>query len=349
MNRKEYIVSKQKVISWIFTLLFLTGSVLSAGVVTKTGTTAAKFLSIGVGPRAIAMGGAFSSIANDATAMYWNPAGIAMLNKYQVVFTQSNWIADVKVNYIGITLPGGGVGTFGINITALTMDDMDITTEQNPEGTGGRFSAGDYAFGFSFARMLYKDFMIGVNAKYVRQEISKSSASSLAIDIGTLFTTPFWGVKFATSITNFGSKLQMSGADLIIQHDSDPSVAGNNDKIDATYSTESFDLPLRLQIGVSKDLLFAEGQRFTVAIDAAHPNDNTEFVNVGGEFALFDELVFLRGGYKTLFMQDAEETWAVGAGINYTSIDFMDIAIDYSYQNFTHLGDVHTFGFFLTF
>jgi hypothetical protein len=349
MNCKEHIVSKQKIFIGIFTLLFLTGSMVSAGVVTKTGTTAAKFLSIGIGPRAIAMGGAFTSVVDDATAMYWNPAGIALINKYQVVFTQSNWIADVNVNYVGVTIPAGNVGSFGVNITALTMDDMEITTEQNPEGTGGRFSAGDYAFGLSFARMLYQDFMLGVNLKYVRQDISKSSASSFAVDIGTIFTTPFWGVKFATSITNFGTKLQMTGADLIVQHDPLPNVAGNNDKIDATYSTESFDLPLRLQIGISKDLLFAEGQRFTVAVDAAHPNDNTEFVNVGGELALFDELVFLRGGYKTLFIQDAEETWAVGAGFNYTSIDFMDIEIDYSYQNFIHLGDVHTFGFFLTF
>jgi len=341
-------VLRQIRIFWIFTLLFLTGSVVSAAV-TKTGTTAAKFLSIGIGPRAIAMGGAFTSVVDDATAMYWNPGGLALIDKYQVLFTQANWIADVTVNYIGVAIPAGNVGTFGFNVTALTMDDMDITTEQNPEGTGGRFSAGDYAFGFSFARMLYQDFMIGANVKYVRQDISSSSATSFAIDIGTIFTTPFWGLKFASSITNFGTKLQMTGEDLIIQHDPDPTVFGNNDKIDARYATESFDLPLRLQIGISKDLLFAEGQRLTLAVDAAHPNDNTEFVNVGGELALFDELVFIRGGYKNLFMKDQEETWALGGGINYTSIDFMDIAIDYSYQNFVHLGDVHTFGFFLTF
>lgn len=342
-------MSIQKVLIWVFTLLFLTGSVVSAGEVTKTGTTAAKFLSIGVGPRAIAMGGAFTSVADDATAMYWNPSGIALINKYQVVFTQSNWIADVKVNYIGVTIPGGSIGTFGVNITALTMDDMLVTTEQNPEGTGDKFSAGDYAFGLTYARMLYENFMIGINAKYVRQDISNSSASSFALDIGTLFTTPFWGINFSTSITNFGTKLQMSGSDLIVQHDPDPTVAGNNDKLDAIYSTDQFELPLRLQIGFSKDLLFAEGQRLTLAVDAAHPNDNTEFVNVGGEVALFEEMVFLRGGYKTLFMKDAEETFALGAGFNYTSLDFMDIAIDYSFQNFQHLGDVHTFGFFLTF
>ena len=55
--------------------------------VTKTGTTAAKFLNVGIGSRANAMGGAFSSIANDATAMYWNPAGVANINEFQTIFT----------------------------------------------------------------------------------------------------------------------------------------------------------------------------------------------------------------------------------------------------------------------
>ena len=320
-----------------------------AGEVSKTGTTASKFLNIGVGPRAIAMGGAFSAIANDATAMYWNPAGVAGISQYEVVFSQTNWIADIDINYIGIVLPMGDNGVAGFSVTALTMDDMLITTELNPEGLGATFSAGSYSFGLTYARKLYDTFSIGANIKYVREDISDSRAEGVAFDIGTLFDTPFWGVKFSSSITNFGSKMRLDGDDLVIQYDSDPQAGGNNDKVDARYQTDAFDLPLRLQIGFSRDLQIMENQRLTLAVDAAHPNDNTEYVNLGGELGLFDEHVFLRGGYKTLWIRDPEETFTLGGGLRYRSLEFVDIAVDYSYQNFTHLGDVHSFGFLLRF
>ena len=64
--------------------------------VTKTGTTASKFLSVGIGPRANSMGGAFTSIANDASAMYWNPAGIAQLTRYEGIFTYTQLQLQIK-------------------------------------------------------------------------------------------------------------------------------------------------------------------------------------------------------------------------------------------------------------
>ena len=73
--------------------------------VNKTGTTAAKFLSIEVGSNAVGMGGAYTSIANDATAMYWNPAGLSFHDTKEVYFNHANWIADISFDYFGITFP----------------------------------------------------------------------------------------------------------------------------------------------------------------------------------------------------------------------------------------------------
>ena len=70
--------------------------------VTKTGTTAAKFLSIGIGPRAISMGSAFSSVANDASAIYWNPAGIAYSDQFQGFFSNTSLFAGISLNYYWI-------------------------------------------------------------------------------------------------------------------------------------------------------------------------------------------------------------------------------------------------------
>lgn len=235
--------------------------------VTKTGTTASKFLSIGIGPRANAMGGSFTAIANDASAMYWNPAGIATIDEKQVLFTQANWLVDINVNYVGLVLSAGTFGTFGVNATAMTMGEMEITTENYPEGTGQNFSAGSYAFGFAYARNLTQNFMIGANFKYVREDIHQSKATGLAIDLGTLFITPFYGVRFSSSISNFGTKMQMNGDDLLVRHDPDPQREGNNERIDAYYGTDKYDLPLRLQIGISRDFKLMEGYVMRLAAD----------------------------------------------------------------------------------
>ncbi|MBN2425908.1 MAG: PorV/PorQ family protein [Calditrichaceae bacterium] len=339
-------MKKITILITILFLLFFSGSVFAG--VSKTGTSASKFLSFSIGPRAIAMGGAFSSICNDASAMYWNSAGIAQLGKNEVMFTHTNWLADIQINYVGLVMPLGQFGNIGVNITAMTMGDMEETTEFYPEGTGNTFGAGSYAFGLSYGRYLYTNFMIGVNLKYIRENISQSNAQGLAIDIGTIFTTPFWGVKFATSITNFGTKMQMTGDDMLIKKGLDDTRSGSNDQLDTYLATDAFELPLRLQIGVSKDLLISE-QRLTLAFDAAHPNDNTEYVNFGAELALLNEMVFLRGGYKTLFIEYPEEGLTLGGGFNYNHFDSYGLQVDYAYQQMKYLGDLHTFGFIFRF
>jgi hypothetical protein len=317
--------------------------------VTKTGTTAAKFLSIGIGPRAIAMGGAFSSVANDASAIYWNPAGIAFADQFQGFFSNTALFAGISLNYIGLIIPAGEIGSFAASVTAVNFGSIQVTTENQPDGTGESFAPASYAFGISFARFITEDFIVGANAKLVTENIYHSNATGVAFDIGTIFKTPFYGVRFASSISNFGTKMQMSGSDLLIRYDVDPQRAGSNNTVDANIATDQFDLPLKLQIGMSKDFIFMENQRFTVLVDGIVPNDNNESVNVGGELALFDDMFSLRGGYKSLFLTDSQEGLTLGVGFKYKRPGFIDIGIDYSYQKYTYLGGVSSFGVILKF
>jgi len=329
--------------------LSLISSINLAQGVSKTGTTAAKFLSIGIGSRANAMGGAYSAVANDATSLYWNPSGIASVNEYQTSFTYTKLFADINLNFFGLVVPLGEAGSIGVSITALDYGEMEVTTEFAPDGTGEIFSAGSYAFGLSYARNITDDFAIGATVKYIREDIFNSSASGFAFDIGTKFKTPFFGVVLASSISNYGTKMQMEGDDLLVRYDSDPQSTGNNETVDAYLGTESFDLPLRLQIGISKDFYLSDDYRFTLAIDATHPNDNNQWVNIGGEIALFDEMVFLRGGYKALFLDENREGLTLGFGLKYSGLEFFRFSVDYAYQQFEYLENVHSFGITLGF
>jgi hypothetical protein len=324
-------------------------SVMFCGEVTKTGTTAAKFLSIGIGPRANAMGGAFTSLADDASAMYWNPAGIAILNQYEGIFTYTNLFVDIKLNYFGFVFPLSDFGTLGVNATILNYGEMEITTELDPEGIGTTFSAGSYALGLSYARFITEDFAVGATVKYVREDIYNSSAEGISFDLGTIFNTPFWDIRFSSSITNYGTKMQMTGEDLLIRHDPDPTREGNNESLDAYYATDEFELPLRLQAGMSKDFIFLDEQRLTLATDALFPNDNEIFFNVGAELALLNNLFAIRAGYKTIMVDDSPEGLTLGAGLNYDGMEYFGISVDYAFQEYQYLGNTHSFGVRLRF
>ncbi len=340
---------KKNLVLIVLISLAVLSSDLLAQRVSKTGTTAAKFLSIGVGPRAIAMGSAFSSVANDASAIYWNPAGIAFSDEFESIFTYTNLFLDLNLNFFGIIIPAGNLGNFAASVTALNYGTLDVTTETQPDGTGETFSPDSYSFALSYAKRITDDFTIGATAKLIREDIFNSSATGVGFDIGTIFNSPFFGLRFASSISNFGTKMSISGNDLLIRYDSDPNRAGNNETVDALLDTDNFDLPLRLQIGVSRDIIFMDNQRLTLSVDALVPNDNRQSVNIGGELSLFNNVINLRGGYKALFLTDSQEGLTLGVGLNYDGLNYLKLSVDYAYQQFDFLGDVHSFGIVLKF
>ena len=303
----------------------------------KTGTTSAQFLKIGVGPRAIGMGGAFTASANDISSIYWNPAGLARIHGSEAYFNHVDWILDVKMQHAGYAMDAGDLGTIGAFISVLSMDEMPVRTLQRPEGTGELFSAGAMTIGVSYARNLTEEFSIGFNAKYIREHIWNESANTFAIDVGTQYVIPFLNeFRLGASISNFGPKMRMDGRD-IIQTTTVGSGEGN--LINTTIQLDEFDLPLLFRIGVAVDAIKTAESRLTIAADAIHPNDNSEYVNTGIEYT-WNETFFLRGGFKSLFEAEGEQGFTIGAGINYRLLDAIKVKIDYAYQDFGRLKNV---------
>lgn len=325
MNRLKYIC---------LTLLVLFASSGFADEITKVGTTAAGFLNVDVGARAIGMGGAFVSMADDATAFYWNPAGIARFSRPQAIFTHMRWIADITFNYAAFTVPFGKYGSIGVNTTFMTCDQMERTTVYSPTGTGEMFDVGSYAFGLGYATKLTDRFSIGFNFKYIQEHIYHSSADGFAFDIGTLYITGLNGMKIGMSITNYGTKMQMKGQDMLIQVDVDKSVNGNNSNINAYLATEKYDLPLMFRVGVSMDILKGRGNsNLNLSLDALHPNDDVESLNIGAEY-IYNNLVALRCGYHSLLAKDSETGPTFGAGININLLGNLIFNLNYSYMDF---------------
>ncbi|MFQ6606482.1 MAG: PorV/PorQ family protein [Fidelibacterota bacterium] len=341
MNRTKYL-------SHLLTALII-GSFSLCFAVNKTGTTAANFLKIGAGSRAVGMGGAFVAVADDASSMYWNAGGLGRLNQPELIVNHSQWIADIGYTFMGFALPLRAGGTLGINVIAMTMDEMTVTTYGNEEGTGETFKAGSYALGLAYGKELTDRFSIGANVKLINEFISHSSAKGLALDLGTLFITPFKSIRFGASISNFGQKMQIQGEDLLVVKDIDEIHHGNNESVNAYLATDRFDLPLFLRVGFAGELIDTQTLRISWAIDGIHPNDNSEYVNVGFETSLFGGLLSLRGGLKSLYMDDREEQFTLGGGVRLPLKGRMKIDADYAYESFLHLKTIQKFTIRLVF
>jgi len=330
---------KSNNISYIILVLLLTSSLFAQN---KVGTTAAPFLGIAIGPRAQAMGSAYVADASDVTAAYWNAGALANLPAGELMISRTNWLLGTNFNWLGFSMRLGSGTALAVSLTQLDYGSEPITTLEEQEGTGRFWDAQDLAFGLSLSQALTNRFSIGGTFKYITQRIWNESSSAIALDVGLLFKTNFDGMRLGINISNYGTNMQLDGDDLLYRIDIDPENNGNNETLVARLKTDSYPLPLFFRIGVAYDLINMERNRFTLAMDALHPTDNVEYVNVGGEY-MWNNIFALRGGYKALFKEDSRESWTAGLGLQYELFGFGKMRIDYAYLNFIDFSDIQTF------
>ncbi len=336
---------KMKFLQKFFLIFFLPLSLVFAqSNVSKVGTSAATFLEIGVGAAANGMGGAYVSMANDATSLYWNVAGSALLQQNEVDVVHTQWLAQTNLDYAALALPLDEFGTLGFSFTSLSMPDQKVRTVEQPEGTGEYFSAGDIALGVSYARALTDRFSVGLTAKFIQESIWHMTASAFAVDVGTEFRTDlFGGMVIGASISNFGTAMKLSGIDTRTFSSVAPQQLGTNDQIPYSIDLGSWNLPLLFRIGVSTNAINTDNYKWTFALDALHPSDNYESLNVGTQFS-YKGFLFLRGGYQSLFLKDGEGGLSFGVGLNSKMLFSTDIVkFDYAYRDFGRLKSVNIF------
>lgn len=295
----------------------------------RAGISTAQFLKIGVGARAAALGESFVAIANDASALYWNPAGLAQFEKNQVIFSHNVWLVDINHDFIGAVYHLDTDNSFGVSLTALTMDDMPVTTEYSPFGTGAYFGYSDIALSLTYARKMTEQFSFGGTVKYIEETLDKLKMRGVMIDLGTYYRTGLGSTRFAVAVSNFGAELAPDGDVVLI---------GNR----SNSEWQSFAPPTIFRIGFAFEPYENEEHRITTAIQLNHPNDNSENVVLGAEYG-WNKMLFLRGGYK--FNVD-EQNYSFGLGIN-LPISIAEFSFDYAFTNFQRLGYSHKFSIIL--
>jgi hypothetical protein len=289
----------------------------------RAGTATVQFLKIGVGARATAMGDAFVAIANDASALYWNPAGITQFPSNEVVLSQTSWFVDIQHQFLGAVYHLSSNDAVGISVTSLHMDDMQITTEFAPTGTGNYFSFGDVAVGVTYSRKLTPQFSFGGTVRYVEETMDVIKTRGVVIDLGTYYWTGLGSSRFSAVVTNFGNQMSPTGS---------VSLYGGQ----TADKFQEFPPPTNFKFGFAFDPIKDETNLLTAAIQLNHPNDNSENISLGAEYGWMSTL-FLRGGYK---LNVEGQSFTAGVGVAAT-ISGVLLGVDYGYAAYDNLGGVH--------
>jgi hypothetical protein len=288
----------------------------------KVAQTGCGFLDVAAGARACGMGGAFTVLGQDASALFYNPSGIGEIDaNFDLVAGGTQWIADINYLYLAGAFNSGVWGNFGFSVIAPDYGELYGTRVSS---TGyediGIFHVHAFCAGIAYAREFTDKFTVGLQTKFVSQHlgstligteweasiatdtiVKENEISTLSYDFGLLFYPGFGSFAFGMSVRNFSPRV--------------------------CYEQVGFELPLTFTLGVGMDVLDFFGEHpdhsFNVGADMLHPRDWEEQYNIGGEFG-YKNMIFIRVGYK--FNYYAEGLNA-GVGINMAGVK-----LDYSYS-----------------
>lgn len=307
----------------------------------NAGSAGAQFLKIGVGARAMGMGGAFGSVQGDATSLAWNPAGIGGIGRLEVAVQHTAWVADMNHDFIGLVVPVTDQFTLGLHTIVLTSGKIEITTIDNPEGTGEFYDATDLAVGLTSSVRLSSELVLAATVKYIEERIYEVRSSGLAIDAGASYATGFRSLCIGFGVSQLGLDQSFSGSPLEVRYEP---VNPGEPPVKAELSADKFQLPLTFRAGGSFDVIAmlsepSPDHRLLAALDFLQCTDVTERLAIGAEYA-WQNTLFLRSGY--LFNAD-EMSWSVGTGLGLT-VDDVRISFDYAASSLGIFGLGHRVG-----
>jgi long-subunit fatty acid transport protein len=305
----------------------------------KTGTTIGQFLLLEPSARMAGMGNAGVTDSGEITAVFFNPAALAKMQKTGFQLSRNQWFLGITQNYGAASINMGNSALF-LSVNSLNSGDIAVRTVEKPDGTGELYSVQDMAFGVGYGRKLTDRFAAGAQVKWLQERIWHSSLRAIAMDVGVQYDLPK-GLILGASISNFGSNGKFAGRDLRVRFDQNTSQNGDNSSLPAALETESFPLPVLFRVGLAYPYKINKNNEFKLMVDAFHPSDNTESISFGAEYKVLDA-ISLRAGYQNLFQKDNEFGLTAGAGLQYEWAT-TGLSFDYAWVAHKSLGNTHRF------
>lgn len=304
----------------------------------RVGTSAASQLLVPVGARDMALAG--SSIANSkgVEAMYWNPAGLGRIHSSaEGMFSTMSYIADIGVNYGAVAANFESFGVIGLSFTSMDFGDIPMTTESDPENEQGRFFSPSYmTLTLGYARGLTDAIAAGINVKIVSEQIERTNATGIALDLGIQYTglVGVKGLELGVTVKNIGPQMKYGGPGLY--HAALPQ-EGLRPTQRLLSDAGSFELPSLIEIGLSYEGLVENSIHYGVNGTFANNSLYNDEYKLGAEVGYVLEEVELYGRFGMGFIPQAEAEEYIfgesfGAGLHWNTAS-MQITVDYAYRS----------------
>ncbi len=301
----------------------------------RTGTAGMQFLKIYPDARSAAMGGAFVAVANDATALYWNNAGIVSSEKkYQVGLGVGNYFAGSKISQFSLIYKKKTSKYWGLMVNSIDFGQMQETTEFQPVGTGRTFSLNCLTVGISYAQELTDHFSYGVMAKWAYEGIASVATNNLLFDLGFKYNVGVKNARFAVALSNYGANVKPNGKLEVLKFN------GQNE----ITEFQRVSVPSIFRLGAAFDPISKGYNVLTLSGQLNHYTDNNETFSLGAEYT-WKKLLIFRSGYE--FGADEGGLPGLGFGLNMLK-RIGCIRLDYSFNNKARLGNLHRIGLVYT-
>ena len=317
----------------------------------RSGTAAAPELFIPVGARDMALGGASIATTAGLEALHWNPAGLARAQSdVGLLFSTMSYIADIQVNYTAISGRFGRFGSLALSLKSLDIGAIPITTEAQPDGTGGTYSPTFFVLGTTYARRLNERAVLGLTGNYISNSFDRVGATGLSFSAGLQYANlgGVDGLDLGVALKHIGSRLRYGGEGLLRRGQLD-----DLRRSSAFYevSSSSADLPSTFEIGLGYRYPLAEAGRLNLTSLFQHHSFDHDQYKLGAEY-LHGDFFALRSGFD--YASDAEDDTflfgtSFGFGLQFDLGSLEDVRLDYAYTSVDHFDGLNTFTFQLGF
>jgi len=329
-----------------------------AGGGSRTGTGGATELLIPVGTRGIALGGSDIAIETGLDALFWNPAGVAVMNNsVSATFSHMNYIADIGVEYGAVAVNFQDFGVVSLDIKSLNIGSIPITTVEQPDGTGQTFTPEFLIAGATYSKMLTDRIAIGVTFNYISETIAQVSATGFGFNAGIQYKNfaDVDGLNFGLVIKNVGPQLKYGGSGLFVNasvqgSSSDPTLPFDRAPSFYLIDAAAFDLPSQFDIGFGYTPVINDMNSLKLSALFENNNYQGDLYNLGAEYG-YNNLFFLRAGYSVSpKSQDPNYIYgfSAGAGVNY-NLGGVDLRVDYAYRSTKYFSGNNVFSVSLGF
>lgn len=317
----------------------------------RAGMSAAPELLIPVGARDIALGGASIANSTGIEAIHWNPAGLAWAEAdANVMFSTMSYLADMRVNYLAVSGRFGDLGSIAVHLKALDIGTIGITTEQQPDGTGGTFTPTFFTLGATYARNLTDRIALGTTLNYVSNDMHRVDATAVSFSAGLQYLDlgDIAGLDIGVAVKHMGSHMQFAGPGLLNRGELDGADRGS-----AFYDVQasSADLPSTFEIGLGYEYPVAGMGAVSVSSVFQHQNYNYDNYKLGLEY-VHDNFLYLRGGFDYAVDAD-DDTYlfgtSAGLGVEFDIGQMKGVRLDYAYTSAEYFDALNTFTFQLGF